>query len=41
MFRFLLKFLPLILHEAVDTLKDYLESRKEAKKIIQKIQKDE
>jgi hypothetical protein len=31
MFRVLLKFLPLILHEGVDLLKEYLERRKQLK----------
>lgn len=31
MFKFILKFLPLILHEGVDLLKEYLEKRKELK----------
>lgn len=32
MFKVLLKFLPLILHEGVDLLKEYLEKRKQLKK---------
>jgi len=31
MFKVLLKFLPLILHEGVDLLKEYLEKRKQLK----------
>jgi len=31
MFRFILKFLPLILHEGVDLLKEHLEKRKQLK----------
>jgi hypothetical protein len=31
MFRFLLKFLPLILHEGVDLLKEYLQKNKQLK----------
>ncbi len=31
MFKVILKFLPLILHEGVDLLKDYLEKRKQLK----------
>lgn len=32
MFKIILKFLPLILHDGVDLLKDYLEKRKQLKK---------
>lgn len=32
MFKIILKFLPLILHEGVDLLKEYLEKRKQLKK---------
>ncbi len=31
MFKVILKFLPLILHEGVDLLKEYLEKRKQLK----------
>ncbi len=31
MFKFILKFLPLILHEGVDLLKEHLEKRKQLK----------
>lgn len=33
MFKVLLKFLPLILHEGVDLLKEYLEKRKQLKEV--------
>jgi len=41
MLRFLLKFLPLILHEGVDMLKEHLERKKEQKRIIKNIQNNE